>query len=107
MAVGAGLLKKRYRRKGFLNPKLPKRSWVGGVAAAILSVFIFAEHPVEADEFDALAVYSAARPLNDRWQACAASYVQRRLHSRVSTDALARAALRNCRSPEVRLHRFF
>jgi hypothetical protein len=63
--------------------------------------------PANADEFDALAVYSEARPLNDRWQACAASYVRRRLRSQVSSAILARNALRSCRSEENKLRRFF
>jgi hypothetical protein len=107
MAVGVELLKELYRRNRFLNSKLPKRSWLGGIAVLVLAVSLLTGPPADADEFDALAVFSEARPLNDRWQACAASYVRRRLQSQVSSDSLARIALRSCRAQESRLHRFF
>ena len=107
MAVGVGLLKKLYRRDGSYNLKLPKYSRLGGIAAAVLAASLLIGPPAGADEFDALAVYSEARPLNDRWQACAASYVRRRLQAQVSSEALASSAFRSCRAQESRLRRFF
>jgi hypothetical protein len=81
--------------------------WLGGIVAGILIAHVFIQLPAQADEFDALAIYSEARPLNDHWQACAASYVRQRLQSRVPSDALASTALRRCRHQEGRLRRFF
>jgi hypothetical protein len=107
MAVGVGLLKELYRRNCSSNSKFPKCSWLSGTTAAVLAVSLLTGLPANADEFDALAVYSEARPLNDRWQACAASYVRRRLQSNVSSEALASSALRSCRPYESRLRRFF
>jgi hypothetical protein len=107
MTVGVGLIEKLSRRDGSYDPKLPKCSWLGRIAAAVLAVTLLTGLPAGADEFDALAVYSEARPLNDRWQACAASYVRRRLQSQVSSEALASSAFRSCRAQESRLRRFF
>lgn len=107
MTVGVGLLKKLYRRSCSLGSKLPKCNSLAGIAAVILAVSLLAELPANADEFDALAVYSEARPLNDRWQACAASYVRRRFQSQVSSESLAGSALRRCRPHQSRLSRFF
>jgi hypothetical protein len=108
MAVGVNLLKKLYDRDQSPDTAYLEAGWLGSiVAAAVLAVFVFGGFPAYADEFDALAVYSEARPLNDRWQACAASYVRRRLRSQVSSAILARNALRSCRSQENRLRRFF
>jgi hypothetical protein len=81
--------------------------WLGGIVAGILITPFFIQLTAQADEFDALAIYSDARPLNDRWQACAASYVRQRLKSQVSSDAFARTALRRCRPQESRLRSFF
>jgi hypothetical protein len=107
MAAGVGLLKELCRRDCSSDPRLPKCSWLGGIAAAVLAVSLLLGLPADADEFDALAVYSEARPLNERWQACAASYVRRRLQSQVSSEVLASSALRSCRVQESRLRRFF
>jgi hypothetical protein len=107
MAVIVGLLKELYRRNCFSNSKLSKYNWLGGIAAPVLAVSLLTGLPADADEFDALAVYSEARPLNDRWQACAASYVRRRLQSSVSSETLAGHALRSCRPHESTLRRFF
>jgi hypothetical protein len=74
--------------------------------ARTLIISLFIGLPAYADGFDALAVYSEAKPFNDRWQACAASYTRHRLPSQVSSDVLAGNALRSCRDPEISLHRF-
>lgn len=80
---------------------------LNGIAVGLLSVFFFAATSASADEFDALAIYSEAQPLNGRWQACAASFVRPRLKSQQSPDALAREALDSCRSEQDRLRLFF
>jgi hypothetical protein len=107
MAVGTGLPKGSPRRDRSTTSKHPGSRWLGGITAGLLAVTLLVGLPVRADEFDALAVYSAARPLNDRWQACAASYVRRRLQSQASSNALAKDALRTCRTHESRPRRFF
>jgi hypothetical protein len=107
MAGGAGLLNEPSRRDASLEPKHSKARWLGGIVAGTLAACLLVQLSANADEFDALAVYSEASPLNDRWQACAASYVRRRLRSQVSSAILARNALRSCRPQENRLHRFF
>jgi hypothetical protein len=107
MAGGAGLLNEPSRGDASLEANHSKARWLGGIVAGILAASLLVQLPANADEFDALAVYSEARPLNDRWQACAASYVRQRLKSQVSSEALASAALRRCRPQESRLRRFF
>jgi hypothetical protein len=107
MAVGVGLLTELYHPNCSSNLKHPKCRWMDGVAAAILAVSLLTGLPANADEFNVLAVYSEARPINDRWQACAASYVRPRLQSKVSSGVLAGRALRSCRPHEGRLRLFF
>ena len=107
MAGGAGLLNKPSRRDASQEAKHSKARWLGGIVAGTLAASLLVQLSANADEFDALAVYSEARPLNDRWQACAASYVRRRLQSQASSAILARNALRSCRTQENRLRRFF
>ncbi len=107
MAGGAELLNERSRRNASLEANHSKARWLGGIVAGTMIASLLVQLPANADEFDALAVYSEARPLNDRWQACAASYVRRRLRSQVSSAILARNALRSCRSEENKLRRFF
>jgi len=105
MVVGVGLLKE-LNRGNCSSETFPKYSRLSGIAAALLVVFFHTGTPAGADEFDALAAYSEAGSLNDRWQACAASYVRRRIQSRTASDALASSALRSCRPQEERLRRF-
>jgi hypothetical protein len=93
MAVGLSWFKGPYRRHGSSHIKRSKAGWLTGT-------------PADADEYDPLAVYSEARPLNDRWQACAASFVRRRLQSQQTSEALAEDALDNCRGEQNRLRRF-
>jgi hypothetical protein len=62
--------------------------------------------PALADEFDVLFTIKGAAPLNDRWQACAATYVRPRVESRQSSVVIVENALRNCRKQEGRLRRF-
>jgi len=107
MIVGAGRPEEPSCQSRSLATRRSTPCWLGGIVAGILIAPIFIQLPAQADEFDALAIYSEARPLNDRWQACAASYVRQRLQSRVPSDALASTALRRCRHQEGRLRRFF
>jgi len=107
MIVGAGRPEEPSWQSRSLATRRSTPCWLGGIVAGILIAPIFIQLPAQADEFDALAIYSEARPLNDRWQACAASYVRQRLQSRVPSDALASTALRRCRHQEGRLRRFF
>ena len=62
--------------------------------------------PVFADEFDPLVVYEEARALNDQWQACAASFVRERIHSRQDPEILAKEAFERCQAREDRLSSF-
>ena len=77
------------------------------MAAGLVAVLLLSATSAPADEFDALVIYSEAQPLNDRWQACAASFVRPRLRSQQSPDALAKEALDSCRPEQDRLHLFF
>lgn len=95
------------RRNGPLHPKSIDAGCLNGIAVGLLIVLLFAATSAGADEFDALAVYSEAQPLNDRWQACAASFVRPRLKSQQPPDALAREALDSCRPEQDRLRLFF
>src|SRR4051794_8532242 len=107
MIVGVGQSEEPSRRGSSLGGKRSTPRWLGWIVAGILIAPILVQLPAQADEFDALAVFSEARPLNDRWQACAASHVRRRLESQASSETLARNALQSCRSQESRLRRFF
>jgi len=107
MIVGAGRPEEPSCQSRSLATRSSTLRWLGGIVAGILIAQIFIQLPAQADEFDALAIYSEARPMNDRWQACAASYVRQRLQSRVPSDSLASTALRHCRHQEGRLRRFF
>lgn len=80
---------------------------LSGTAAGLLIALLFSGISVRADEFDPLVVYSEAEPLNDRWQACAASFVKPRLQSQQPPDALAKEALDRCQPEQDRLRRFF
>jgi len=75
--------------------------FVGFVTSSLLVL-----SPAHADEFDVLAVYSEAHPLNDQWQVCAASYVRHRLGSSATPEMLAQAAFDQCLKPERALTRF-
>lgn len=106
MAVGLSQFNGPYRRHGSSYIKLSKAGWLTGTATAFLIALLLAGPPADADEFDPLAAYSDARPLNDRWQACAASFVGRRLPSQQTSEALAEDALDGCRAEQNRLRRF-
>jgi hypothetical protein len=106
MAVGLSLFEGPCHRHGSSYIKLLIAGWLTGTATALLIALLLAGSPADADEFDPLAVYSEARPLNDRWQACAASFVKRRLQSQQSSKALAEDALDSCRGEQNRLRRF-
>jgi hypothetical protein len=82
------------------------KGWRIVLASAFLSTSLIAGTPLEADEFDPLALYEEARVLNDHWQACAASFVRERLRSRSTAEQIAERALDRCRAPQGRLSRF-
>jgi hypothetical protein len=107
MIVGVGRPEELSCQSRSLATRRTTPCWLGGIVAGILIAPIHIQLPAQADEFDALAIYSEARPLNDRWQACAASYVRQRLQSQVSSETLASAGLRRCRPQENKLRRFF
>jgi hypothetical protein len=107
MAVATGLSEEPYRRDGSPYTRSQKAGCLNGMAAGLLTLVLFAAPSAGADEFDALAVYSEAQPLNDRWQACAATFVKTRLRSQQPPDALAKEALDRCRPEQDRLRLFF
>jgi len=76
------------------------------MALSLLAGLLMGGSSVEADEFDPLTVYEEARVLNDRWQACAASFVRQRIGSRRTAERLADQALDRCRARQDQLSRF-
>jgi hypothetical protein len=80
--------------------------WRRVILAGLVASSVFAESWVYADEFDVLTVYSDARPLNDEWQVCAASFARRRLRSAETPELLANEAFDRCQATEDRLNRF-
>jgi hypothetical protein len=92
---------------GARRANLSKAEWIVRVAAALLVALVFVGPAADADEFDPLLVYREARPLDDEWQACAASFVRGRLQSRQTPEVLAREALDACQAQQDRLRRFF
>jgi hypothetical protein len=82
------------------------RGWRTALASGFLFALLIAGTPVEADEFDPLAVYEEARVLNDQWQACAASFVRERLQTRRTAERLAEQAFDQCQTVQGRLSRF-
>ena len=80
--------------------------WHHAMLAELVACPFFAYQPVHADEFDILTVYSEARPLNEEWQVCAASFVRRRLRSAETPELLANEAFDRCHATEDRLRRF-
>jgi hypothetical protein len=107
MAVATALSEEPYRRDGSPYTRSPKAGCLTGMPAGLLTLVLFAATSAGADEFDALAVYSQAQPLNDRWQACAATFVKPRLRSQQPPDVLAKEALDSCRPEQDRLRLFF
>jgi hypothetical protein len=107
MAVKRGASGDPDRRNGSPHSTSTEAGCLNGIAVGLLTVLLFAATSAVADEFDALAIYSEAQPLNDRWQACAASFVKPRLRSQQPPDALAKEALDSCRSEQDRLRLFF
>lgn len=85
---------------------LPSSWRTAGLAALLISSLAMGRQ-AGADEFDALVVYQEARPLNDEWQACAASFVRGRLQSRQTPEALAEEAFNHCRARQDALNQFF
>jgi hypothetical protein len=77
------------------------------LAVSLLLIGVIARSAVNADEFDPFLIYSEALPLNDKWEACGASFVRDRLQSQKAPDVLAKEALANCRAQEERLRLFF
>jgi hypothetical protein len=80
--------------------------WRSVILAGLVAASFFVPSSVYADEFDVLTVYSEARPLNDEWQVCAASFVKRRLGSAETPERLVNEAFDRCHATEDRLSRF-
>jgi hypothetical protein len=80
--------------------------WRRIILAGLVASSLVAHSSAYADEFDVLQVYSEARPLNDEWQVCAASFARRRLRSAETPERLANEAFDQCHAAEVRLKRF-
>jgi hypothetical protein len=76
------------------------------ILAGLVASPVFVHSSVYADEFDVLTVYSEARPLNDEWQVCAASFAKRQLRSAETPERLANEAFERCHATEGRLSRF-
>jgi len=100
------LEKGRCERLSFRDRSLKSRSRIAGFMGA-LTILLAPGHPTRSDEFDPLAVHQEARPLNDRWQACAALFVKGRLQGPRTPEALAEKALDHCRAQQAALDRFF
>ena len=66
----------------------------------LCAISLVAGLPVRADEFNLLEVYGEAKPLNDQWQACAATFVRPCIQSMKTPETLAREALDQCRSTQ-------
>jgi hypothetical protein len=80
--------------------------WRRVILAGLVVASFFVPSPVYGDEFDVLTVYSEARPLNDEWQMCVASFARRRLRSAETPERLAKEAFDRCDATEDRLSRF-
>ena len=74
------------------SPVPLRLDWRRAMLAALVASSFFAHSSVYADEFDVLTVYSEARPLNDEWQVCVASFARRRLRSAETPERLAKEA---------------
>jgi hypothetical protein len=80
--------------------------WRRVILVGLVASSFIAYQPVCADEFDVLTAYSEARPLNDAWQVCAASFAKRQLRSAETPERLANEAFDRCYATEDRLSRF-
>lgn len=96
------------RHREDLSPYIrpPETGWRVALLVCSMIASLVAGPPVFADEFDPLAVYEEARALNDQWQACAASFVRERIHSRQAPEALANEAFERCQTREDWLSSF-
>jgi hypothetical protein len=83
-----------------------KVDWLRVILAGLVASPVFVHSSVYADDFDVLTVYSEARPLNDEWQVCAASFAKRRLRSAETPERLANEAFERCDVTENRLSHF-
>ena len=106
MAGQVEMVAGRSRRNDTRGTRTSKTIWRKGILAGLLVGMMAAAVSAEADEFDPLVAYEAARPLNDHWQACAASFAKRRLRTKQSSVRIAAAALAHCSSQEERLRHF-
>jgi hypothetical protein len=79
----------------------PKTGWRVALLVCPMLASLVAGPAVFADEFDALVVYEEAKVLNDRWQACAASFVRGGIHSRQDPEILAKEAFEQCRHAKM------
>lgn len=105
-ANGMQLFIWRHRKDvgSYIRPS--KTDW--RVALLVVSVItsLIAGPPVFANEFDPFLVYEEARALNEQWQACAASFVRERIHSRQDSEILAKEAFEQCKEREDGLSSF-
>jgi len=83
-----------------------KIGWRAALLVCPVITSLGAGPPVFANEFDPLLVYEEARALNDQWQACAASFVRKRIHSRQDSEILAKEAFERCKAREDGLSSF-
>jgi len=80
--------------------------WRVALLVCPVITLLIAGPPVFANEFDPLLVYEEARALNDQWQACAASFVREKIHSRQHPEILAKEAFERCKAREDGLSSF-
>ena len=100
------LFMRRHREDVSPYIRSPKTGWRVALLVCSMIASLVAGPPVFADEFDPLAVYEEAGALNDQWQACAASFVRERIHSRQDPEILAKEAFERCQTREDRLSSF-
>ncbi|WP_262299752.1 hypothetical protein [Microvirga sesbaniae] len=100
------LFMRRHRDDATRYIRSPKTGWRVAFLFCPMIASLVAGPPVFADEFDPLVVYEEARTLNDQWQACAASFVRDRIHSRQDPEILAKKAFERCKAREDGLSSF-
>jgi hypothetical protein len=83
-----------------------KTGWRVALLVCPVITLLVARPPVFANELDPLLVYEEAMALNNQWQACAASFVRERIHSRQDPEILAKKAFEKCKAREDGLSAF-
>ncbi|WP_445503062.1 hypothetical protein [Microvirga sp. G4-2] len=105
-ANGIQLFIRRHRRDAGSYIRPSKTGWRVALLVCPAITLLVAGSPVFANEFDPLLAYEEARALNDQWQACAASFVREKIHSRQYPEILAKEALERCKAREDGLSSF-